>query len=238
MKMSTKHSIFTLLTLHHVVIAFQQPHQRYEHRQNSLACTTDDNVYANIQKHENCDLLDRRIFAKNTILTSLALVSIIPDNALAATDIASAPAATTPSVLEGELSVSPPPPNRAVVTDDGKPIAKPATKVKKNKSDPRFFIAGGASAAISHGITTPIDVVKTRMQSDTSLSDLSPSDAALRIVEAEGPKALTAGLGPTVIGVSLLYFTSLVIVIHIILFLIPVNLIDPLIIPITATVWR
>ncbi|KAL7453044.1 hypothetical protein ACHAWC_005318 [Mediolabrus comicus] len=198
--MSTKHSIFTLLTLHHVVIAFQQPHQRYEHRQNSVACTTDDNVYVNIQKHENCDLLDRRIFATNTILTSLALVSIIPDNALAATDIASAPAATTPSVLEGELSVSPPPPNRAVVTDAGKPIAKPATKVKKNKSDPRFFIAGGASAAISHGITTPIDVVKTRMQSDTSLSGLSPSDAALRIVEAEGPKALTAGLGPTVIG--------------------------------------
>ena len=115
--------------------------------------------------------------------------------------------------MEGELSVSPPPPNRAVVTDDTKSIAKPANKVisKKNKSDPRFFIAGGASAAISHGITTPIDVVKTRMQSDTSLSDLSPSDAALRIVEAEGPKALAAGLGPTVIGVSLSYFTSLVI---------------------------
>ncbi len=205
MKMSIKHSIFTLLTLHHVVIAFQQPHQHYEHKQNSLA-TTDDNIYANsIPKHENCDLLDRRIFAKNTILTSLALVSITPDNALAATDIASAPAATTPSVLEGELSVSPPPPNRVVVTDDGKSIHKQAPKVisKKNKSDPRFFIAGGASAAISHGITTPIDVVKTRMQSDTSLADLSPSDAALRIVEAEGPKALTAGLGPTVIGVSL-----------------------------------
>ena len=212
MKMSIKDIVFTLLTLYHVVIAFQQPHQRYEHRQNSLA-TTDDYVYANIPKHDNCDLLDRRIFAKNTILASLALVSIIPVNAIAATDIASAPAATTPSVLEGELSVSPPPPNRAVVTDDGKAMHKQATKVisKKNKSDPRFFIAGGASAAISHGITTPIDVVKTRMQSDTSLSDLSPSDAALRIVEAEGPKALTAGLGPTVIGVSLLYFTSLVI---------------------------
>lgn len=211
MKMSMKHSIFTLLTIHHVVIAFQQPPQRYEHRQNSLA-TTDDAVYANIPKHENCDLLDRRMFAKNTILTSLALVLITPDNAQAATDIASAPAATTPSVLEGELSVSPPPPNRAIVTDDGKSTHKKATKVvsKKNKSDPRFFIAGGASAAISHGITTPIDVVKTRMQSDTSLADLSPSDAALRIVEAEGPKALTAGLAPTVIGVSLLYFTYLV----------------------------
>ena len=94
MKISIKHSIFTLLTLHHVVIAFQQPHQHYEHRQNSPTTTYESNVYANIPKHETCDLLDRRIFAKTTILTSLALVSVIPDNALAATDIASAPAAT------------------------------------------------------------------------------------------------------------------------------------------------
>lgn len=30
--------------------------------------------------------------------------------------------------------------------------------------DYRFFVAGGTCAAISHGITTPIDVVKTRIQ--------------------------------------------------------------------------
>jgi len=28
----------------------------------------------------------------------------------------------------------------------------------------RYFAAGGISAATSHGITTPIDVVKTKMQ--------------------------------------------------------------------------
>ncbi len=30
--------------------------------------------------------------------------------------------------------------------------------------DYRFFVAGGVCAATSHGITTPIDVVKTKMQ--------------------------------------------------------------------------
>ena len=31
--------------------------------------------------------------------------------------------------------------------------------------DYRYFVAGGTCAAISHGITTPLDVVKTRIVS-------------------------------------------------------------------------
>ena len=209
--------IFALFVLQ-VVAAFQlnhhhHQHNRQQHRSDNAVATPRDGLYATSPKHEEqlFDVVDRRTFARNTILTSLALLSIMPgENALAAIDVASAPASTTPSLLEGELTVSSPPPNRGIVMDDdeeetiNEPVTKEVSKKKKKKtSDPRFFIAGGASAAISHGITTPIDVVKTRMQSDASLSDLTPSDAAIRIVEAEGPKALTAGLLPTVIGVSL-----------------------------------
>ncbi|KAL7547728.1 hypothetical protein ACHAWF_011017 [Thalassiosira exigua] len=99
---------------------------------------------------------------------------------------------TTPSISEGDLAVSNPPPDRVMVLS--------YKEEQKKTLDPRFFLAGGASAAVSHGITTPIDVVKTRMQTDSSLGDISPADAALKIVEEEGPNALTVGLGPTVIG--------------------------------------
>ena len=37
--------------------------------------------------------------------------------------------------------------------------------------DYRFFVAGGTCAAISHGITTPIDVVKTRIQASPKVCE-------------------------------------------------------------------
>lgn len=36
--------------------------------------------------------------------------------------------------------------------------------------DYRYFVAGGTCAAFSHGITTPIDVVKTRLQANPEVS--------------------------------------------------------------------
>ena len=36
--------------------------------------------------------------------------------------------------------------------------------------DYRYFVAGGTCAAISHGVTTPIDVVKTRIQANPAVS--------------------------------------------------------------------
>lgn len=122
---------------------------------------------------------------------------------------------TTPSISEGELTASSPPPYRVkdittttttTTTMTPTPLLNNNNKIKSFSSspDPRFFIAGGASAAISHGITTPIDVVKTRMQSDTSFATISsPIDVATKIVEKEGPSGLIVGLGPTVIGYGL-----------------------------------
>ena len=56
------------------------------------------------------------------------------------------------------------------------------------------------SAAFSHGIAVPIDVIKTKSQTDDALEGLSPLDAALKIVEDESAVALSKGLQPTVLG--------------------------------------
>ena len=76
--------------------------------------------------------------------------------------------------------------------------ATPAASIASSK-DYRYFVAGGTCAAISHGITTPIDVVKTRMQSNPD-KYRSVLPAAASILREEGASALVAGLGPTLVG--------------------------------------
>jgi len=68
--------------------------------------------------------------------------------------------------------------------------------------DLRYFVAGGTCAAFSHGITTPIDVVKTKIQADPEkFEGEGLVGATLRICRDEGgPGALLTGLGPTVLG--------------------------------------
>jgi solute carrier family 25 (mitochondrial phosphate transporter), member 3 len=66
--------------------------------------------------------------------------------------------------------------------------------------DYRYFVAGGTCAAISHGITTPIDVVKTRKQSDPLKYKSNMVSTAVDIWKSDGPNALLGGLGPTVVG--------------------------------------
>lgn len=69
--------------------------------------------------------------------------------------------------------------------------------------DYRYFLSGGLCAAASHGITTPIDVVKTRIQSEPLVFDKGLAAAATAILQEDGAGALLGGLGPTVIGYGL-----------------------------------
>lgn len=69
--------------------------------------------------------------------------------------------------------------------------------------DWRYFVAGSISAGLSHGYTTPIDVVKTRMQTNPELYNGSVALAVRRILDDEGALFLLQGLGPTLIGYGL-----------------------------------
>lgn len=74
-------------------------------------------------------------------------------------------------------------------------------------ADPRYFISGGICAATSHGMATPIDVVKTRMQSEPEKYDANRGGllmAANDIIQTDGTvSALWNGFGPTVLGYGL-----------------------------------
>lgn len=152
------------------------------------------------------DLDTRRDFLKNSAAASSILLALIttttPKDVASAAEEEPDDIITTPSISEGELALSQPPPNREVPVIVTTPSSSSSSKEggKKKAADPRFFVAGAAAAAISHGITTPLDVVKTRMQSESALANISPSEAALKIIEDEGPEALAVGLGPTVVG--------------------------------------
>ena len=69
--------------------------------------------------------------------------------------------------------------------------------------DWRYFLAGGICAATSHGITTPIDVVKTKMQTSPEKYKDGVISAARDIVKTEGALFLLTGLAPTVVGYGL-----------------------------------
>ena len=69
--------------------------------------------------------------------------------------------------------------------------------------DWRYFAAGGVSAAVSHGYTTPLDVIKTRMQTNPELYNGSVPLALSEILQNEGAAFLLQGLGPTCVGYGL-----------------------------------
>jgi len=61
-------------------------------------------------------------------------------------------------------------------------------------------LAGGICCAVTHGALCPVDVVKTRIQLDPVTFNRGLIGGFKQIIEAEGPKGLLTGLGPTVVG--------------------------------------
>jgi solute carrier family 25 (mitochondrial phosphate transporter), member 3 len=64
----------------------------------------------------------------------------------------------------------------------------------------QYFVAGGICAFLTHAACTPIDVVKTRIQTTHSGKYTGLLDGVRKIVADEGPNALLKGLGATAGG--------------------------------------
>ena len=78
--------------------------------------------------------------------------------------------------------------------------------IKNPAFDPRYFIAGGGCASISHGLATPFDVIKTKIQSEPDVYDKGFLQTAQTLTDAKNggsPAALLTGLTPTVVGFGL-----------------------------------
>jgi len=64
----------------------------------------------------------------------------------------------------------------------------------------KFFAAGALCCTVTHGMTTPIDVVKTRSQIDDVFKGKGMLTVGRSIVAKEGTKGLLTGFGPTAVG--------------------------------------
>ena len=61
-------------------------------------------------------------------------------------------------------------------------------------------MVGAVAGSISAAITTPLDVIKTRLQTGSMVG--SPPAVALRIAREEGLAGLYAGIGPRVVYIG------------------------------------
>jgi len=142
------------------------------------------------------------------LLSAMAPTAIVVVDALVAVPLPSTAAMAVVSLIDGV--------SRAPLTTTTTTLLCDAAVAGVGGVDPRYFLAGGLCAAISHGITTPIDVVKTRIQSDPEAYEgLSLIESAKLVASATGDDAdadeggttispvLLRGLGPTVVGYGL-----------------------------------
>ncbi|KAH6701268.1 mitochondrial carrier domain-containing protein [Leptodontidium sp. MPI-SDFR-AT-0119] len=64
----------------------------------------------------------------------------------------------------------------------------------------RYAFAGAICCSVTHGILTPVDVIKTRIQLDPVTYNSGLIGTFRQVIAKEGAQALLSGLGPTVVG--------------------------------------
>lgn len=57
----------------------------------------------------------------------------------------------------------------------------------------RFFLSGALSVSLSHVVTVPFDVVKTKTQTVPQFAGMNPIDVTKRVLDEEGPSAFLQG---------------------------------------------
>lgn len=78
--------------------------------------------------------------------------------------------------------------------------SEPLTPNFTVKNYVQFLASGGLCATLTHGMLTPVDVVKTRLQLEPAGSKATMLSMARSIVARDGPTGLLAGFGPTAVG--------------------------------------
>ncbi|KAE8224599.1 hypothetical protein CF319_g2523 [Tilletia indica] len=64
----------------------------------------------------------------------------------------------------------------------------------------KFALSGALCCSITHGLMTPVDVVKTRIQLEPQIYNKGMVAGFRQVASAEGAGALLTGLGPTIAG--------------------------------------
>ncbi|KAM3572443.1 hypothetical protein VYU27_005570 [Nannochloropsis oceanica] len=127
------------------------------------------------------------ILAFGLFLTAAA--AVIPSSLLVSPGLSSLSSSTSSSLLSFFLAKLRPPPG---IEPTGRDLYW------------RIFLSGGVCASISHGWAVPLDVVKTRLQTDPErYQGLGIWGACEKIRREEGPGMLLKGLGATLTGYSI-----------------------------------
>lgn len=57
----------------------------------------------------------------------------------------------------------------------------------------RYFLSGALSVSLSHVVTVPFDVIKTKTQTVPQFAGMNPLEVTKRVWEEEGPSAFLQG---------------------------------------------